>query len=101
LTVKAVLSALITAEELGISAAGLQASQGKPTSAAATIFFNRTDALAASLGLTPGWAGRVVAAVGNYGEMFERNLGMKGPLKLERGPNRLVRDGGMIYALPF
>ncbi len=101
LTIKAVLSALITAEELGVAAATLQAGSAQPQSASAVIFFNRTDALAASLGLTPGWAGRVVSAVGNYGEMFERNLGAQGPLKLERGPNRLVRDGGMIYAVPF
>jgi len=101
LTVKAVLSALITAEELGVTAATLQAGPAQPKSASAVIFFNRTDALAASLGLTPGWAGRVVSAVGNYGEMFERNLGAQGPLKLERGPNRLVRDGGMMYAVPF
>ena len=79
----------------------MQATSITPATGDIRVFLDRTDALAASLGLTPGWAGRAIAAVGNYGEMLERNLGKNGPLKLERGPNRLVRDGGMIYAVPF
>lgn len=101
LTVRAVLSALVTAEELGLTSATLQAASITPATGDIRVFLDRTDTLAASLGLTPGWAGRAIAAVGNYGEMLERNLGKNGPLKLERGPNRLVRDGGMIYAVPF
>ena len=47
------------------------------------------------------WALRAVQSVGNYGEMFERNLGRQSPLKLERGLNRLWTQGGLMYAPPM
>lgn len=100
-TVRAVLSALITAEEIGLTGEMARKLRGTSDSTEVRIFLDRTDALATALGLTPGWATRVIAAVGNYGELYERNLGAQGPLQLERGPNRLVRDGGMLYAIPF
>lgn len=53
------------------------------------------------LGLTEGWARRTISTVGNYGEIFERNLGSGSTFGLERGLNRLWRDGGLIYALPM
>jgi len=52
-------------------------------------------------GLPPDWARRVIAGAGNYGEIFERYLGMKSQMKIERGLNRLWRDGGLMYAPPF
>ena len=54
----------------------------------------------AGLGLTPDWAARIVRAVGNYGEIFARNLGADSPLKIPRGLNALWRDGGLHYAPP-
>jgi len=101
MTVRAILSALITAEEIGLSGGMARQPRGSGDSAAVDIFLRRTDALASALGLTPGWATRVIGAVGHYGELYERHLGAQGPLHLERGPNRLVRDGGMLYAVPF
>ena len=63
------------------------------------------------LGVTPGigkalhldekWAYNVIKQVGNYGEVFERNVGSKTPLKLERGLNALWTNGGLMYAMPF
>lgn len=53
------------------------------------------------LGLDAQWAQRTIAAVGHYGEIFERNLGASTPIGLERGPNALWVDGGLIYAPPF
>ncbi|MBC2860955.1 amino acid ABC transporter substrate-binding protein [Stappia sp. 28M-7] len=53
------------------------------------------------LGLTEGWAHRTISAVGNYGEIFERNLGSGSDFGLERGLNRLWREGGLMYALPM
>ena len=50
--------------------------------------------VARNLGLTRGWVVRAIKAVGNYGEMFERNLGRDSPLGLERGLNRLWNQGG-------
>ena len=57
--------------------------------------------VAAAIGVEPDWAVRVVRAVGNYGEMFERNLGRGSPLGLERGANRLWNQGGLMYAPPM
>ena len=53
------------------------------------------------LGLPPDFAVKAIAAVGNYGEIFERNVGQGSPLKLERGLNRQWKEGGLIYSPPF
>jgi general L-amino acid transport system substrate-binding protein len=52
-------------------------------------------------GLDPRWTARVIAAVGNYGEIYDRNLGEKTPLRFERGMNRLWTQGGLMYSPPF
>ncbi|HEY9199743.1 MAG TPA: amino acid ABC transporter substrate-binding protein [Gammaproteobacteria bacterium] len=52
------------------------------------------------MGATENWGQGVIAAVGNYGEMYERNVGGKSPLRIERGLNRLWNDGGLMYAPP-
>jgi len=52
------------------------------------------------LGLDKDWSFRAIKAVGNYGEMFERNVGPKSVLKLPRGSNNLWNKGGLIYAPP-
>ncbi len=57
-----------------------------------------TSVFDAGLGLDPGWAGDVVAAVGNYGEIYDRNVA---PLGVPRGPNALWTDGGLIYGPPY
>jgi general L-amino acid transport system substrate-binding protein len=53
-----------------------------------------------SLGLTNDWAYRIIKAVGNYGEIFERNVGQGSPLKIARGLNALWTKGGLQYGLP-
>jgi general L-amino acid transport system substrate-binding protein len=53
------------------------------------------------LGLSNDWAYRIVKQVGNYGEVFERNVGKGSPLKIERGLNALWKDGGLQYAPPI
>lgn len=57
--------------------------------------------VARALGADPDWALRAVQGVGNYGEIFERNLGSRSPLKLERGLNRLWTQGGLMYSPPM
>jgi len=52
------------------------------------------------LGLDKAWALRAIKAVGNYGEVFERNVGSRSPLKLPRGFNKPWSQGGLIYAPP-
>ena len=87
---------MVTAEELGLTAANVRAvSSTDPNVLRLT---GKTGDLGKMLGLDPAWALNVVAQVGNYGESFERNLG---PLGVERGYNRLWRDGGLIFAPPL
>ena len=54
-----------------------------------------------SIGLTPDWAYRIVKHVGNYGESFERNVGMGSKLQLKRGLNDLASKGGLQYPHPI
>lgn len=58
-------------------------------------------ALWKAFGLQPEWLKTAVTNVGNYGEIYERNLGKDSPLKIERGKNRMIEDGGLITWQPF
>jgi general L-amino acid transport system substrate-binding protein len=60
-----------------------------------------TTVFDAGLGLDPGWAANVITAVGNYGEIYARNVGPDTPLGLERGVNALWTDGGLMYGPPY
>jgi general L-amino acid transport system substrate-binding protein len=53
------------------------------------------------LGLDPKWAYNVIKGVGNYAEMFDRNVGPDTPIGLSRGPNKLWTEGGLLYSPPF
>jgi general L-amino acid transport system substrate-binding protein len=53
------------------------------------------------MGLDVEWAKRAISASGNYGEIFEANLGPSTPIGLERGLNALWTQGGLQYAPPF
>jgi general L-amino acid transport system substrate-binding protein len=57
--------------------------------------------LGKKLGLPNDWAIQIIRQVGNYGEIYERNVGPETPLKLERGLNRLWNRGGILYAPPM
>src|SRR6185312_6783614 len=90
------LYGLINAEEAGLSAASL--AKSSPDSAA-----HREQAVAlgkpavAPLHLADDWLAVVIGGVGNYGEIFERNLGEGSPLGIERGVNALWTMGGILY----
>jgi general L-amino acid transport system substrate-binding protein len=60
-----------------------------------------TPGMGQSLGLNEKWGYNIIKMVGNYGEIYERNVGMKTPLKLERGLNGLWTNGGLMYAPPI
>ncbi len=60
-----------------------------------------TGDLGKMLGLEPRWAFNVIKSVGNYGELFNRNLGPDTRIGLSRGPNRLWTEGGLLYSPPF
>jgi general L-amino acid transport system substrate-binding protein len=57
--------------------------------------------LASGLGLDDDWVVTMISAVGNYGEIYDRNLGPETPLNLDRGPNQQWTDGGLLYAPPY
>jgi general L-amino acid transport system substrate-binding protein len=59
------------------------------------------DDLGQKLGVGPDWAYNVIKKVGNYGEIYDRNVGEKTPLRLARGLNNLWKNGGLIIAPPF
>ena len=59
------------------------------------------DALAKGLGLDKDWVVKVIKAVGNYGEIYDRSLGPSTPLNLPRGPNKPWTQGGLLYAPPY
>jgi len=87
--------ALIDAEELGLDGANADAMRPSTRPEVAAFFAPPPPAS----GLAPDWSHAVLTAVGNYGEIFDRNLGA--PAGLARGPNRLWRDGGLLYAPPI
>ena len=57
--------------------------------------------LGAMLGLEASWAADIIAAVGNYSEVFETNIGESTPIGLARGLNAQWTDGGLLYSPPF
>jgi general L-amino acid transport system substrate-binding protein len=94
-----VLNALLTAEELGITQANVTELAGAGTeNPDANRLLGREGEFGAMVGLPNDWAVKAIAAVGNYGEIFEAYLG---PMGLERGLNALWTDGGLHYAMPF
>lgn len=98
--VKWVVNAVIEAEELGITQANADQQRTSDNPAAVRLLGGAED-LGRTLGLDRLWAYRAVKAVGNYGEIFERNLGAASPLKLPRGKNALWSKGGLLYSPPL
>ncbi len=98
--VKWSLFALLNAEELGIGQATLDQALGsqKPD---VKRFVGTDGAYGEQLGLTKDWAVRIVRSVGNYGEVFERNVGTASKLGIPRGINQLWSMGGIQYAPPI
>jgi general L-amino acid transport system substrate-binding protein len=98
--VRWVVYATIEAEELGISSENLEASRGG-TNPAIQRLLGETGELGSMLGLSNTFAADVIAAVGNYGEIYDRAFGPGTPLALPRGLNDLWTNGGLMYSPPF
>lgn len=98
--VKWTVYALQEAEELGVTQAKA-ASLASSTDPAIQRLLGGGEDMGKLLGLDKTWALRAIQAVGNYGEIFERNVGKNSPLNLPRGPNRPASQGGLMYALPL
>ncbi|MDT0682282.1 amino acid ABC transporter substrate-binding protein [Roseicyclus sp. F158] len=96
------LNALIAAEEYGVTSANVQdmASSAGDNPEVNRLLGTEGD-LGAMIGLDADWAVQAILAGGNYGEIFERNIGETTPVGLARGLNAQWTDGGLLYAPPF
>lgn len=92
--------ALINAEEMGITQANVD-SMLKSNDPKIKRFLGVTKGNGKALGLDEDFVYKIIKGVGNYGEIFERNVGVNTPLKLERGLNALWTNGGLMYSPPF
>jgi len=92
--------ALVNAEELGVTAANVDAML-KSTNADIQRLLGVLPGNGKALGLSESWARDAIKALGNYGEMFDRNVGRNSPIKLDRGLNNLSTAGGLMYAPPL
>jgi len=91
---------LIEAEELGVTAANADEMSKSNVPAIQRLLGSAGD-LGSRLGLDNKAMLQAIKAGGNYGEIFERNVGKASPLKLDRGLNATWSKGGLMYALPF
>ena len=98
-TVKWTLYAMVEAEELGVTSKNVDQMKGSNSPNVRRLLGIEGDG-GKNLGLSVDWAYRIVKQVGNYGESFERHVGVKTSLGLERGQNALWKDGGLQYAMP-
>ena len=98
--VKWVVYGLIEAEEYGITSANVDKQLAESQDPVVMRILGKSEDTGKLLGLDKDWMVRAIKAVGNYGEIFERNVGPKTPLNLPRGTNSLWSKGGLMYAPP-
>jgi general L-amino acid transport system substrate-binding protein len=94
------LVALVAAEELELRGAGVDDAKASSKKSDVRRLIGLDGTFGADLGLDPEWAARAIKAVGNYGEIFDRNLGKGSKLGIERGLNALWNKGGILYVPP-
>ncbi|HKY86152.1 MAG TPA: amino acid ABC transporter substrate-binding protein, partial [Pseudorhodoplanes sp.] len=100
LIVKWSLYAMLNAEELGVSSKNIgDALKSKKPDVMRLV--GTEGSYGVDLGLTKDWAARIVRHVGNYAEVYERNVGVDSPLQIPRGLNQLWSQGGIQYAPPI
>lgn len=97
--VKWSLNAMIEAEELGVTQANVDSMKSSKSPAIRRLL-GLEGIAGKGLGLNDDWAYQIIKQVGNYGEIFKRNVGADSPLKIERGLNALWSKGGIMYAPP-
>ena len=97
--VRFTLNALVAAEELGVTQANVDQERSSQSPDVQRLL-GVTGDLGSKLGLGNDWAYKAIKAVGNYGDVWERNVGAKTPLHLERGRNALVANGGLMMSIP-
>jgi len=94
------LYAMLEAEEYGVNQTNVDDLKANATNPVVRRLLGTEGDMGQNLGLSPDWAFNVIKQVGNYGEIFEANLGQGTPLKIERGLNAQWKDGGLQYAMP-
>ncbi len=98
--VKWALYAQLNAEELGVTQANVDEMKNSDNPEIQRLLGTGNNNFGQHIGLGADWAYNIVKGVGNYGEMFERNVGPNTPLGLPRGMNNLWNKGGIMYAPP-
>ena len=92
--------AMIAAEELGVTSKNVDEMLNSKNPKIQRLL-GVSPGNGKALGLDENWAYKIIKFVGNYGEVFERNVGVNTPLKIERGLNALWTNGGLMYAVPL
>jgi general L-amino acid transport system substrate-binding protein len=95
------MSALVDAEELGVTSKNVDEQIKSSQNPEVKRFLGIEGEFGPSIGLDKSWAAHIVKHVGNYGELFEKNLGQSSPLKIERGLNSLWTKGGLQFGFPI
>jgi general L-amino acid transport system substrate-binding protein len=93
--------ALLNAEELGITSKNVDEMKASSTNPEVIRLVGKEGDFGTGIGLTNEWAVQIIKGTGNYGEIFERNVGESTPLKIARGKNALWTQGGLQYAPPI
>ncbi|OOV88970.1 amino acid ABC transporter substrate-binding protein [Oceanospirillum linum] len=99
--IRSVVHAVILAEEKGITSGNIDQVLKTTTDVEVMNLLGKTSNIGTELGLDQQWAYRVIKAVGNYGEIYNRHFGLGTPINMERGLNRLWNQGGALFAPPF
>jgi general L-amino acid transport system substrate-binding protein len=92
--------ALLNAEELGVTQANVEEMKSSENPDIKRLL-GADGTFGEGIGLSNEWAVNIIKGVGNYGEIFDRNVGMGSDLKIERGLNALWKDGGLQYGPPI
>ena len=98
--VRWVYNATVAAEELGVTSSNVD-SMRSANNPEIKRLLGAEGSQGQELGLSKDWAYRIIKQVGNYGEIFERNIGTNTPIGLARGLNELWTKGGLQYSPPF
>ncbi|MBA3895861.1 MAG: amino acid ABC transporter substrate-binding protein [Sphingomonadaceae bacterium] len=98
--VKASIDAMLVGEQLGLTQGNIDARR-RSDDPDVRRFVGAEPGVGSALGLKQDWAYQIVRQVGNYGEIYDRNVGSGSALKIPRGLNRLQRDGGIMLPIPF
>ena len=93
------LSVLIQADEAGVTSANVDEMKANPPTPGVATMLGATPGIGTRVGLSDDWAYQVIKQMGNYNEIWERNLGKGSTYGLDRGVNGLIRNGGILYSL--